>query len=306
MKKNRLGRVIGIFMIIFSIVLFGGYILVSVEFPLKWSSIKETYSEMDSSLNFKKIDSNSPVDSRNNGKNILIYGKTEFLLNKTTDEEYNVSVNSILLSRTTEKYIEKNEIKEWENFGETIYRNGVLKLGPYEYNYSDIVFDDEIDYYYSKKHEVIYPKRLDNFSGAKVPDGWSIQNSYITNSKDINNPQINDIRIHYEYYDTNEIIPPYYLLIGVQKENKIDLHDCNLAYFVSLEEAKTYLNNISKARFILFALLLSILVVPIIGLLLLIFGIRLNTNIFTDMKKSTLLLLSIIGGLLINCIIIFI
>lgn len=162
--------------------------------------------------------SSDKVDKRNDGELVVTSGKLDYEPKSLTDEEFNINVETPLLERTVEVYqwVETKEEddkttysyeKQWEEdlidssdfntkenhtnpttieYESKTYETDTLSVGAF-------TLEEEF------KNLLRTNKNYTDYSNVTLKEGYSINGKYITNSQDINNPQIGDVRISYKY-----------------------------------------------------------------------------------------------------------
>lgn len=164
------------------------------------------------------------ISASNDQKLIATNGKVSIEDQELYDSIFGVKQKSIKLRRIVEVYQYKEESetnsndkntykykKVWEedlidstNFSQVGYSNPTYK--PYD---STSFLADYVkvgQFYLSKEQIGNLPAstRLTLPNELYLPYGYKIDNNYITNSSDISNPQIGDVRVSYEYNDYKE------------------------------------------------------------------------------------------------------
>ena len=246
---------------------------------------------------------NSTIEDENSTTNdyserfIILNGTFKLPESTLKDKEYNIQTNGFALERVAEEYNYNNtKTLEWVVSTNVNYNNNFIFINLNDFKLNGYSLNQKEDYINIFKYNYLSKNRelIKDINKAYVPNGWKISGSYITNSKDINNPQIGDLRISfYKYNQTNN----YYTCFGY-----IDNHGLIISDFMSfktLEESKEYLNilkrfNIENRRFLM-VIIIILIICPIICFNLLIFGIFKLKNIQIKTKQKILisLLLSI-------------
>ena len=214
-----------------------GFILVVVGIGILWwnegNNVKniQATKEMDK----KVIDITSDkINPKNEGKLIATSGKLQND-EELSDDIFNVKVTTPIMKRIVEVYQWKEESDTDDN-GNTTYR--------YEKTWSDEIIDSAE--FHETGHENLNYKKYENevftsnnvkvgaftlssnqveslstkayygnFNEETISNlGFTTFNSYITTSKDMNNPEIGDIRISFKYNNSKEIS-----VLAVQKGN---------------------------------------------------------------------------------------
>lgn len=169
--------------------------------------------------NYENV-SSTEVKEENNGKLVATNGEITLLQEELTDEDFNVSISSAVLKRkvevfvwTEEQTIENGQTsytyrKKWSDElidsskfrfqdryinpkkisyeSKTIYNNQV-KLGAF------ILGENEL------KQLSVKTKLTPNVNKKKLPKEFSIVGDYITDAKNIESPEVGNIRISYTY-----------------------------------------------------------------------------------------------------------
>lgn len=171
------------------------------------------------SLNNKTIEVKSTiVDKNNNGK--LVFMNGYLILNKDLeDKDFNVKVRTSKLERIVEIYQYKETKEDDEIYSyETDWYNELIdssKFNNSEYkNPSDIKYKSEVYYndvflgaFKLNNKEIddlgLNSRYLDLDSEFASKNGFNISNEYYTTSKDIDFPEVGDIRISFRYNNSN-------------------------------------------------------------------------------------------------------
>ena len=159
--------------------------------------------------------SSENVDSSNNGKLVCLNGDFKILDENVEDPMLLIGTNTAKLSRIVEVYQwEESEDskqnytydKKWSedlidssNFHDSGYSNPSSKAYENENYYASEVKVGAFKLSNEQLKELETDEKLTIDSSKVLPENYKINDIYITNSKDINNPEIGDIRIHYEY-----------------------------------------------------------------------------------------------------------
>ncbi len=178
--------------------------------------------------NIKDV-SSSEVNKENEGKLVATSGKLKYGDTYLVDSTFGISVQAPIFKRTVEMYewIETSETKD-ENTTYTYSKEWTDKIVdssdfkksadhtnptymPYE---SESYLVDSLsvgafDLSDGFKDRLSADKNLLNLEpGVALPEGYYVNGKYITNSKDVDNPEVGDIRIYFEYgeYDTVSVL----------------------------------------------------------------------------------------------------
>jgi len=215
----------------------GGFVFIIIGIILLWwnegNNVKniKTTAEMEKVL----IDvSSESVDQNNEGKLVATSGK---LLNEEelTDQTFAVTVKTPLLKRIVEVYQWKEE-SETDEDGDTVYRytkewsSTMINSNDFHQSGHDNpttkTYENEV--YYSQEVKVgaftlssdqvqslSTSGNFNSFNEEKATElNYTISGNYLTNSKDIANPEIGDYRISFVYNNSTEIS-----VLAVQKGN---------------------------------------------------------------------------------------
>ncbi len=196
----------------------GGTVLIVSSVGLLWTYENNNIQSIEAiSLGRKSaIDiDNSPIDLSNDGKLVNIKGDFNVLSEQPIDNIFNISVDTIKLKRVVEMYQWKEDMdegeyvykKEWKRriidsseFVKKEYQNPTTM--PYEneifltaeVKIGDFVISDDQKMMLSTEG-VINPFPIETI----IPDGFRIDDKYITNSIDLKNPEIGDVRISFVF-----------------------------------------------------------------------------------------------------------
>lgn len=169
--------------------------------------------------NYKNV-SSTEVKEENDGKLVATNGDITLLQNELVDEDFNVAISSAVLKRKVEVFVWTEEQttengqtsytyrKQWSDElidsskfrfqdrytnpkklsyeSKTIYNNQV-KLGEFTLGENEL------------KQLNTKTKLTPNVNKKKLPKGFSIVGDYITNAKNIDSPEVGNIRISYTY-----------------------------------------------------------------------------------------------------------
>jgi hypothetical protein len=177
--------------------------------------------------------SSDKIDSGNEGKLVVVSDKLNVIDEKVTDTEFNISTKTANLQRKVEVYqwVQKEETdddgnttysyeKEWS---EDLIDSSEFKKGGHE-NPSSMPYSSEG--FYAKEVKLgafeLSTKQIERLSADKTynakdvetKEGYTYQADYLTNSKDLANPEIGNIRISWTYNDWTETT-----VLAVQKAN---------------------------------------------------------------------------------------
>ena len=208
--------------------IFGGFILLIIGIILLW------WNEGNNVKNIKTTDEmmkvyvdvgSDKVEAANEGKLVATHGK--LLNNQTmTDTTFNVTIETPVLERIVEMY-QWNEDSDTDDEGTTHYTykkewsESLINSSDFHQSGHDnpTVKPYESEKYTSDDVKVgafsLTSKQIDmlstdgsytNFNNETVTElGYSIAGTYVTNSKDLNNPEVGDVRISFKYNNSNEV-----------------------------------------------------------------------------------------------------
>ena len=251
------------------------------------------------------------VDEKNEGKLVVVAGKLNVVDETLTDPKFNISVKSSKLVRKVEMYqweetehvddddtrsytYEKkwsDDLIESKDFHQSGYNNPTsfpvanesylandVKVG--EYNLS------------SKQIEKTNAQATLSAENVVLTEEYKYQNNYVTTSKNLDEPEIGDIRISWLYNDWNEAT-----ILAVQKGNTfVDFVSKDGKTVNRVEEGLLSLKQIVKEmrnedKFMKWILRL-------VGTLLVIFGYLSIINPLSTLASFVPLLGGLVGGLL--------
>ena len=210
------GIVVGI------ILLFGGISLLWWNEHNNVKNIKDVKEMRDQVIDV----SSSKIDEANEGKLIATNGKLDYNDSVMTDSTFNISAKTPVLSRTVEMYqwVEESKTeddtttytykKEWKD--EIVDSTEFNSIKGHEnpaymaYESDKIVTDEdlkvgEFTLISSFKDLLSTDKDVVPEEGIVLPEGYILFNKYITNSADMENPQVGDIRISYQKADYKDV-----------------------------------------------------------------------------------------------------
>ena len=210
------GIVVGI------ILLFGGISLLWWNEHNNVKNIKDVKEMRDQVIDV----SSSKIDEANEGKLIATSGKLNYNDSVMTDSTFNISAKTPVLSRTVEMYqwVEESKTeddtttytykKEWKD--EIVDSTEFNSIKGHEnpaymaYESDKFVTDEdlkvgEFTLISSFKDLLSTDKNVVPEEGIVLPEGYILFNKYITNSADMENPQVGDIRISYQKADYKDV-----------------------------------------------------------------------------------------------------
>ena len=250
MKNKIIKNIISILLITFGVfVLFKG----------ENNKLKAYLDEKESLEQFKKVDSEL-IYAENNDSYINVTGNI-IIESNIFDEEINLKIKALKLERKVETYQWNETIsKDGEIVYEKVWEDGLLDSTSFiesETHQNPI----ETVYYSDEKYaNVVYLgnyiidqsilKNIEpNFQIKEFPDdlilkeGFYSKDGYITNSKDLKNPQIGDIKISYYYlYITDATV------LGKQVNNGYIIDDGQA--FVQVKEGNINLKELKIVELI--------------------------------------------------------
>lgn len=181
--------------------------------------------------------SSSSVDDEYEGKLIATYGKLDYNNATVTDNAFNVSAQTPVLVRTVEVYqwVEDSETsddkttytysKEWKEklIDSSEFNTPSGHENPVEVKYESERYETEETlkvgaYSLISSFKKLLPadKNVAIDESITLPEGYKVNNKYITNSADVDSPAVGDIRISYTKNDYKEVS-----VLGKQKGDTI-------------------------------------------------------------------------------------
>lgn len=251
------------------------------------------------SLNNKTIEVKSIiVDKNNNGKLVFVNGY--IILNKDLeDKDFNVKVRTSKLERIVEIYQYKETKEDDETYSyETDWYNELIDSSKFknsEYkNPSDIKYKSEVYYndvflgaFKLNNKEIddlgLNSRYLDLNSEFASKNGFNISNEYYTTSKDIDFPEVGDIRISFRYNNSNSAS-----VIAKQSNNMFENYKLNNTLINKIYNEKLtkeeVIDNIYPLKIVLYVTMIVLsLILSIVGFKLINKKIiaSINLSIFT-------------------------
>lgn len=251
------------------------------------------------SLNNKTIEVKSTiVDKNNNGK--LVFMNGYLILNKDLeDKDFNVKVRTPKLERIVEIYQYKETKEDDEIYSyETDWYNELIDSSKFknsEYkNPSDIKYKSEVYYndvflgaFKLNNKEIddlgLNSRYLDLNSEFASKNGFNISNEYYTTSKDIDFPEVGDIRISFRYSNSNSAS-----VIAKQSNNMFEDYKLNNTLINKIYNEKLtkeeVIDNIYPLKIVLYVTMIVLsLILSIVGFKLINKKIiaSINLSIFT-------------------------
>ena len=222
---------IGIFLVIF-----GVFSLASNE-KANVNNIKSVKELRDQIIDI----SSSKIDAKNDGKLVALSGKLEYGEIPLVDTTFNVTAKAPKLERVVEMYewvetaTEKDDkitytySKDWsdkiidssEFNTSTNHENPAVM--PIEGTVITVEDDLKVGAFTlidSFKDQIQTDDSYRDFTNVVLPEGYIIDNKYITNSADATNPQVGDIRISYKIANYSSVS-----VLGKQIDNTIGAYD---------------------------------------------------------------------------------
>ena len=211
---------------ILSGLIFGILIIIGSMTILWWNeneNIESSNMILDARKNVVNVNS-SPIDPSNEGKLVSFTGNVTVETENINDPDFNINQKTAKLEKIVEMYqwvkektgrVHKEDVFEYKK----MWKNEVYSSVGYEEGHNNpdsmpyenkiflaenvrvgafILNQDLINQFPTNKNYAI-----DN--NAKLPNGYSIKDNYITNTKNIDEPEIGDIRISYKYNSSEEV-----------------------------------------------------------------------------------------------------
>lgn len=276
------------------------------------------------SLNNKTIEVKSIiVDKNNNGKLVFVNGY--IILNKDLeDKDFNVKVRTSKLERIVEIYQYKETKEDDETYSyETDWYNELIDSSKFknsEYkNPSDIKYKSEVYYndvflgaFKLNNKEIddlgLNSRYLDLNSEFASKNGFNISNEYYTTSKDIDFPEVGDIRISFRYNNSNSAS-----VIAKQSNNMFEDYKLNNTLINKIYNEKLtkeeVIDNIYPLKIVLYVTMIVLsLILSIVGFKLInkkiIASINLSIFTITIMFITYNLVITILGLVICSILII--
>lgn len=216
--KNKLGG-------LFTGLIFGLLMIIGSTILLWWNegnNVKNIRTTDEVEKNVVEI-SGSTVSAEHNGSLVATNGRLTVVSGAVTDETFGVSAVTPVLSRVVEIY-EWQENTESDSDGDTVYsyeavwetylissssfhRSGHDNPTTLPYNGSEFTADSVKVGAYSLSESQIaaLPAGTElEVVPANIPAGFRMSGRYLTNSYDLSNPKIGDVRISWKYNDWQE------------------------------------------------------------------------------------------------------
>ena len=218
----------------------GGIILLLIGIAMLWNNEGRTVkvqNAINEALSSYVDVSSKKINSKYEGKLIATTGKIDLSNSSDVkDSKFGISLKAVKLKRIVEMYQWAEDCdddnnctyeKEWSNnlidskdFNKSSYINPTsMKIESDEYITSDVkvgAFElperlvENLSY-----NKTLNGEKLEEQYNNKV-SGYILNDKYITNSKDVENPEVGDLRISYKYASDGEVS-----LMGVQRDNTL-------------------------------------------------------------------------------------
>ncbi len=278
--KKVIKYIIGVLLIVSSVIIicYSGYKTIKV--LMNRSNLNNKINEVKSTI----------VDKNNNDK--LVFMNGYLILNKDLeDREFNVSVRTSKLERIVEVYQYKENREDDETYSyETDWYNELIDSSKFknsEYkNPSDIKYQSEVYYndaflgaFKFNNKEIddlgLNSRYLDLDSEFASKNGFNISNEYYTTSKDIDFPEVGDIRISFRYNNSNSAS-----VIAKQSNNMFEDYKLNNTLINKIYNEKLtkeeVIDNIYPLKIVLYVTMI------VLSLMLSIVGFKLINKKFID------------------------
>ena len=199
--------------------------------------------------------------SENNDKIVVVSGNTHY--ETVTDDVFNITVDGLVLERNVEIYEWEESCSDDNCTYRKVWSNSLIDSSSFSnktYTNPQTMLYQEAKFYTSNAKLGDFNLSTELLSELETNDtlapkdevnieGFHIYGSYYTNAKDINNPEIGDLRITYTYSDANEVTA-----LGLQKEKNLSTFTGKSGYSVSfvregifsIGEVVTSLRNSNK------------------------------------------------------------
>lgn len=171
--------------------------------------------------------SNDTVNDLYNDTLVCVNGKLNINGN-LNDNDFGVSVKTSKLVRIVEMY----QWKEVNNKYKQVWSSELYNISDNEYNNPDTMPYSSTTYYasdvmlgefrlsFEQIDSLETNKFFNDYDYEKISGlGYTISDNYITNSNDINNPNIGDIRISFKYNDYEDVT-----VLATQNNNTFDTY----------------------------------------------------------------------------------
>ena len=167
--------------------------------------------------------SSEKIDESYNGKLVSTNGALTVADKEVKDSVFGISVKAPLLTRTVEVYQwEEREETDTDTNATTYYYDkkwseDIIDSSNYDGSHKNISTKPYSNEFFAAKDckvgaYSLSSKQIENLptekdiaiENATIPTGYSINGNYITNSKNLNSPEIGDVRISFKYNDWTE------------------------------------------------------------------------------------------------------
>ncbi len=310
--KKVIKIIIGVLLILSSVLLIGYSEYKVIKILMNRDNLNNEINEVKSTM----------VDKNNNDK--LIFMNGYLILNKDLeDKEFNVSVRTSKLERVVEIYQYKETKEDDETYSyETDWYSEIIDSSEFKNdgfdNPSSMKYENKT--YYNDTYlgafklddkEIdelgLYSRYLDLDSEFASKNGFNISNEYYTTSKDIDFPEVGDIRISFRYNSSSSVS-----VIAKQNNDTLSEYKLNDLLIKKIYNGKLSKDEVIKDIYPL-SLVLNILVIvasiifSIVGFKILnikiIYSFILSLFIITVMFFKYNLIITILG-LVICCILV--
>ena len=222
----------------------GGFVLLAVGIFILWTNEGRTVKEQNAineALKGYTDVSSEKIDSKYEGKIIATTGKIDLSNSEELkDSKFGISVSAVKLQRVVEMYQwnescstddDDKEVCTYEkDWSDSLVDSSTFKKAGHENPSSMKIEGDEYVASNVKVGAFTLPERLisklnynKTYGNEKLTEqykntveGYVVNEKYITNSADVEQPQVGDLRISYKYATDGEVS-----LIGVQSGNTL-------------------------------------------------------------------------------------
>lgn len=278
--KKVIKYIIGVLLIVSSVIIICYSEYKTIKVLMNRSNLNNKINEVKSTI----------VDKNNNDK--LVFMNGYLILNKDLeDSEFNVSVRTSKLERIVEVYQYKETREDDETYSyETDWYSELIDSSKFknsEYkNPSDIKYKSEVYYndvflgaFKFNNKEIddlgLNSRYLDLDSEFASKNGFNISNEYYTTSKDIDFPEVGDIRISFRYNNSNSAS-----VIAKQSNNMFEDYKLNNTLINKIYNEKLtkeeVIDNIYPLKIVLYVTMI------VLSLMLSIVGFKLINKKFID------------------------
>lgn len=172
------------------------------------------------------------VNKNNNDKLVFIFGKIDYDNQVLVDEVFDVNVKTPRLLRFVEvyqwdRYKKNNEYiyyKKWssELIDSTDFKdhdNPTTKQNGTKYYFADKINVGEFELSDNQKYSLSCNEEMRLNEDLILPSGYIIYKNYITNSKNLEEPEIGDVRVSFSYNNWENIT-----ILAKQSNNSFDTY----------------------------------------------------------------------------------